>query len=616
MSKKLLSLLLAFAMVLTFSVGALAEGETAPVASSPLLDQNYSGKIVILHTNDVHGAITGYAKVAALKAELEAQGAYVLLMDGGDYIQGTTSVSISKGQTAVELMSLAGYDVCALGNHEFDYGYANLTAILKAAKFKIVAANVNYNGTAAFDGHVIFTATDGTKIGVFGLDTPETSTKANPAMIKGITFAARDDMFKAAQQEVDTLKASGCKLVVCLGHLGVDDESTGNRSIDLLAKVTGIDLFIDGHSHTVIDGMNNTYHTYRPGGTMLASTGTAFQNIGMVVYDGSTLTSSLIPVTDDMTADETVKARADAIIAEIKAEYGTIFAKTTVELNGSKAPGNRTEETNLGDLVTDAMLWKIGQQNLSADVAIMNGGGIRATIKAGDITKNDINTVLPFGNTLCLVQVTGDELLSALEASTFSTPTAVGGFPQVAGIIFTVNTAVPFAQGTQYPGSTYYAPAKIGRVTIQSINGRIFDRNATYTVATNNFLAAGGDTYYVFSASPFIYDLGMPLDEVVMEYITTVLGGTVGGKYTKPAGRITVLTAPVIPTEPATPTTPVTPAIPTTTTYTVVKGDSLWKIAKKYYGSGAMYTKIVKANKNLLKNPDLIYSGWVLTIPQ
>ncbi|MEA5038975.1 MAG: 5'-nucleotidase C-terminal domain-containing protein [Clostridiaceae bacterium] len=609
MSKKLISLLLAFTMILTFSVGALAEGEAVPV-SAPLT-QDYSGKIVILHTNDVHGAITGYAKIAALKTELETQGAYVLLMDDGDYIQGTTYVSISEGKTAVELMNLAGYDVSAVGNHEFDYGYENLTSILKDAQYKTVAANVKYNGEAAFDNHVIFTAPNGTKVGVFGLDTPETATKAHPAKIQGVTFAAGDEMFKIAQSEVDTLKAAGCGLIVCLGHLGVDAESTGNRSVDLLAKVTGIDLFIDGHSHSVIDGMSNEYQTYQPGGTMLVSTGTAFANIGMVVYDGETLTSSLIPVTGDMAADTAVKTRSDAIVAEIEAIYGAVFAKTGVELNGAKAPGNRTEETNLGDLITDAMLWKANALGTAVDGALTNGGGIRATIAAGDITMNDIHTVLPFGNTLCLVQVTGAELLEALEASTYSTPTAVGGFPQVAGIAFAVDTTVPYAQGVQYAGSTYYAPARIGRVSIQSVGGKAFDMTATYTIATNDFLAAGGDTYYVFSHSPFIYDLGAPLDEIVVEYITTVLGGTIGSGYAAPAGRITVRTAPEEPTVPVTP-----PTAPATVTYTVVKGDCLWRIAKKYYGNGVLYTKIVEANKNLIKNPDMISIGWVLTIPQ
>ena len=231
MKKKVLSLLLAVVMTFSLAVTANAAEETA---------QDLDGDIVILHTNDVHGAISGYAKVAALKDAYEARGAYVLLMDAGDFIQGDPTVSTSEGATAVELMNLAGYDVATIGNHEFDYGYQNLKDLEADADFTIVDANVLYNGQVAFEDNVVFTAPDGTKIGVFGLDTPETATKAHPAKIQGVTFLAGDKMFDCAQDQVDALEAEGCEYIICLGHLGIDAESTGNRSIDLLEKVEGI----------------------------------------------------------------------------------------------------------------------------------------------------------------------------------------------------------------------------------------------------------------------------------------------------------------------------------------------------------------------------------------
>ena len=233
MKKKVLSLLLAVVMTFSLAVTANAAEETA---------QDLDGDIVILHTNDVHGAISGYAKVAALKDAYEARGAYVLLMDAGDFIQGDPTVSTSEGATAVELMNLAGYDVASMGNHEFDYGYQNLKDLEADADFTIVDANVLYNGQVAFEDNVVFTAPDGTKIGVFGLDTPETATKAHPAKIQGVTFLAGDKMFDCAQDQVDALEAEGCEYIICLGHLGIDAESTGNRSIDLLEKVDGIDV--------------------------------------------------------------------------------------------------------------------------------------------------------------------------------------------------------------------------------------------------------------------------------------------------------------------------------------------------------------------------------------
>lgn len=530
-SKKILSLLLVVVLVFALCGSAFAAEAEAPTTAPAEM----AGQVVILHTNDVHGAISGYAKIAALKAAYEAKGAYVLLVDAGDYSQGTTSVSISKGANAVDLMNLAGYDAATLGNHEFDYGYEQLKTNLSKAAFKVIAANVMYNGAVAFDDNEIFTTPGGLKIGVFGLDTPETATKANPTMIKGVTFA---DVIATAKAQVAALEAEKCDLIVCLGHLGIDEESAGNRSTDLLAKVTGIDLFIDGHSHSVIDGMSAEG---KVGDTMLVSTGTAFAKIGVVVLKDGALASSLVDVTDDMAADETVKAAADAIDAAIKAEYGVKFATTEVELNGAKAPGNRTEETNLGDLITDAIKWKCEQEGLKVDAALTNGGGIRATVKKGDITKNDINTVLPFGNTLAVVQVTGAELLEALEASTYCTPTAVGGFPQVSGISFTIDTTKDFDKGEQYSGSTYYAPKTIQRVSIATVGGKTFDAKATYTIATNNFTAAGGDTYYVFSAATSNVDTGYVLDEVVMEYITSALKGNVtAADYGETDGEITI----------------------------------------------------------------------------
>ena len=534
MKKKVLSLLMAVVMTFSLAVTANAAEETA---------QDLNGDIVILHTNDVHGAIAGYAKVAALKDAYEARGAYVLLMDAGDFIQGDPTVSTSEGATAVELMNLAGYDVVSLGNHEFDYGYQNLKDLEADADFAIVDANVLYNGRVAFEDNLVFTAPDGTKIGVFGLDTPETATKAHPAKIQGVTFLAGEDLYDCAQEQVDALTAEGCEYIICLGHLGIDDESAGNRSIDLLENVDGIDVFIDGHSHSTYEDVKTAAGgTGKVGDTLVTSTGTKLESIGVVTIDAEgVITTSTTPVADLTAEDADVAARAAAIQKEIDDEYGTVFAKTEVALNGEREPGNRTEETNLGDLITDALAWGAEREGTEVDAAVTNGGGIRASIAAGDITKKDINTVLPFGNTLSIVKVTGAELLEALEASTYCTPTSIGGFPQVSGIEFTVDTTKAYDQGELYPGSTYYGPKSIQRVTIETVGGEPFDANATYTIATNDFMAAGGDTYYAFAAASVNYDLGIAMDEVVMDYITDELKGTVTAEaYGEPAGRITV----------------------------------------------------------------------------
>lgn len=533
--RKFLSVLLAMAMVLSLTVTSFA-ADTAADAKAEM-----AGKTVILHTNDVHGAVEGYAYIAQLKADYEAKGAEVILVDAGDFSQGTTYVSSTKGADAVTMMNAAGYDVVTLGNHEFDYGYAQLKENMSKAKFKVVCADVfNEDGTPIFDANYTYTTKSGVKVGFFGMETPETQTKANPALIKGLTFATGDAFTKATADQVAALKDAD--VVICLAHLGVDAESAPYRSTDLYAAVKGIDFIVDGHSHTVM--------TKGEKGEPIQSTGTAFANIGVIVIDDASKkieSNSLVEIKEDTAKDATVAAAAKVIVDRVNNEYGTKFATSKVELNGAKAPnGNRDVETNNGDLITDAMRWKVLQNkdgltvNEDHVVAITNGGGIRAAIAKGDVTKKDINTVLPFGNMVAVVYVTGEQLLEALEASTFSTPTAVGGFPQVSGINFTIHTGKAYDKNdATYPESTYYGPKTINRVVINSVNGKEFKANEVYAVVTNNFCAAGGDTYYAFKAASAQFDTGIPLDEAVMEYVTKELKGVIGEQYAAPQGRIT-----------------------------------------------------------------------------
>ena len=534
--KKLSALFLALVMAFSLAIPAGAAN----------WDDDLTGHIVILHTNDVHGAIDNYASVAALKDAYEAAGAQVLLMDAGDFSQGSTSVNVSEGATAVELMNMAGYDVATTGNHEFDYGYANLKTLMEQAEFPILAANAfTAEGELAMDeANHTFQLGDVT-VGVFGLATPETATKAHPAKLEGVTFLAEEELFACAQEQVDELTAAGCDYIIALGHLGIDAESTGNRSIDLLENVTGIDVFIDGHSHsTQSDIAEETNGTGMVGDTVLTSTGTKLESVGVVdiaadgTIDASTLSMEELNATEGFTPDQDIATRVSEINAQIEEDMGQVIGTSEVDLDGVRE-NVRASETNLGDLITDAMLWQAGQDNEEVDAAITNGGGIRASIAAGDITKKSVNDVLPFGNTLYVVEVTGAELLEALEASTYCTPEPVGAFPQVAGIEFTINTGAAYDAGENYPGTTYAEPASINRVTILTVGGQAFDADATYTIVTNDFMAAGGDTYYAFSAAESGYDTGISLDQVVMDYITEELDGTVtAARYGQTANRI------------------------------------------------------------------------------
>ena len=534
--KKLSALFLALVMAFSLAVPAGAAN----------WDDDLTGHIVILHTNDVHGAIDNYASVAALKDAYEAAGAQVLLMDAGDFSQGSTSVNVSEGATAVELMNMAGYDVATTGNHEFDYGYANLKTLMESAEFPILAADAfTAEGDLAMDGDNLTFQLGDVTVGVFGLATPETATKAHPAKLEGVTFLAEDELFACAQEQVDELTAAGCDYIICLGHLGIDAESTGNRSIDLLENVTGIDVFIDGHSHsTQSDIAEETNGTGMVGDTVLTSTGTKLESVGVVdiaadgTIDASTISMEELNATEGFTPDQDIATRVSEINAQIEEDMGQVIGTSEVDLDGVRE-NVRASETNLGDLITDAMLWQAGQDNEEVDAAITNGGGIRASIAAGDITKKSVNDVLPFGNTLYVVELTGAELLEALEASTYCTPEPVGAFPQVAGIEFTINTGAAYDAGENYPGTTYAEPASINRVTILTVGGQAFDADATYTIVTNDFLAAGGDTYYAFSAAESGYDTGISLDQVVMDYITEELDGTVtAAAYGQTANRI------------------------------------------------------------------------------
>lgn len=343
------------------------------------LPASLEGLVVILHSNDVHGNIMGYSQMAALRDAFEALGAEVILADAGDYSQGTPYVSTTKGADAIEMMNVAGYDVATLGNHEFDYGYPQLKENLSKADFAVLCANILKDGENAFQGNTIIEK-DGVKIGFFGLDTPEAQTKANPALMQGLSFYAEKELYACAQAQIDELRANGADIVVCLAHLGVDKESAPNRSTDLYANVTGLDFIIDGHSHTVmVEGAN---------GEPIQSTGTAFENVGMILIDSESkeiLGNALVEL-DGVAGDPTVAAAAQKIIDRVNAEYGEVFARSDVELNGDKAPGNRTEETNLGDLITDAMLWSLTEQNpgsiteVDPDniISLTNGGGICA----------------------------------------------------------------------------------------------------------------------------------------------------------------------------------------------------------------------------------------------
>jgi len=594
--KKTLALFLTVLMLIASAVPASADQATGSLA----------GKTVILQTNDVHGSIEFYACAAQMKKDYEARGAEVILTDGGDYVQGSIYVNVDKGASVIALMNAVGYDVVTVGNHDLDFGYQQLAEDLKQAEFSVVCSNMfDASGKALFDGNTVITTASGLKLGFFGLQTPEAMTKTNPEMIKGLKFGV-ENLWKLAQQQIDAL--SDADLVICLSHLGDDAGSHPYNVYDLWENTTGMDFVLDAHSHTVMAAGVN--------GEPIQSTGSNFANIGVLVIDNASQTiddSYLVPVTEELPRDAAVDAAARKILDTVSVNYAQVFAKSTVTLNGAKAgPGNRDSETNNGDLITEAMRWKILSSSVKLHVAedhvvaLLNGGGIRAAIRPGDVTKKDVNTVYPFSNTVAVVYVSGTVLLEALEASTYCLPDSVGGFPQVCGIRYTVDATKKYLPNAEsYPNSVYYGPASINRVTINDINGKPFSPNDTYAVITNNFCAAGGDTYHALTSAAEQFDTGILLDETLIEYITKQLNGVIGEAYAAPQGRITILTA--------SEESESEPDAPARTQYTVAAGDCLWRIADRLYGSGELFTRIAAANG--LSAPWVIQPGQLLYLP-
>ena len=512
-------------------------------AATPLL--------AIIHTNDTHGHDVevkagrssngnfSMAAVPALKAEWEKKGYEVLIVDAGDATQGMPLVDTSKGASAITFMNACGYELMALGNHEFDWGTEALAANQKAAKFTWLSANIldKETGKPYFTANKIVELANGTKVGFFGLTTPSTVTLSSPKNVAGLTFLKGEELYECAKAQVRELRDQGCDLVVCVGHLG-NDEAKGCNSKDVLENVDGIDLFIDGHDHCEVQEEVN--------GTPLVETGCYLRNIGVVAIDKGAPAPELIPAGGFDGVDTSVQTIIDEENKRMENELGVVLGSTPFLLDGSREPGIRTKETNLGDFCADAFRWAAGKElEKEIDACVLNSGGVRTSVEAGDITLRVIKSVMPFANNLVVVNVTGAQLLEAIEAAcqAIGQERALGAFPQVSNITFTLDATVPYDEGPTYPNSTYASPANPGgRVTITDVAGRGFNVNDTYSIATISFLCDGGDTYYAFKeAADAETPLAFGFDfEAFVSYLVEGCNHAVPGEYAEPQGRITI----------------------------------------------------------------------------
>lgn len=569
---------------------ATAAAETA-VAESPT--PAAAEDIVILYTNDVHTYIDkplSYDVLAALKTHMEESYGNVLLVDAGDHIQGTAYGSMDKGESIIKLMNSAGYDLATLGNHEFDYGMERAMELISQAEYPYVSCNFyeesgGARGDNVLDAYRIFDI-GGRKLAFVGITTPESFTKSTPAYfqdeegnyIYGISGGEDGQaLYADVQSAIDAARAEGAELVIALGHLGVDPSSSPWTSEEVIANVSGLDAFIDGHSHTLV---YDTQVNGKDGESVeLTQTGEYFGNIGMMLIDGESGEISTGPIgykeiTETVTdetgepvvnedgqeetrvvgyefdsqlygesewlSDEATAAIKEAWLGEIDEQLGQVIGSTQLVLDNYDANGNRlvrSQETNTGDFAADALYYLFDDMGLDVDVAVMNGGGIRNQAVTGELTYKVAKNIHTFGNVACLQTVTGQQLLDALEwgARSVGSGEENGGFLQVAGITYKVDSQWPDSVQMDDKGVWVGGPTGGYRVfdvmvyNKESGEYEPLDLEASYNLAGYNYtLRDLGDGFNMFSSAVNVLDYVMEDYMVLANYIQAFENGEVG----------------------------------------------------------------------------------------
>lgn len=506
-------------------------------------------EVVIFYTNDVHTYIDGqirYSQIAALKASYDN----ALLLDAGDHIQGTAYGSMDKGETIVELMNAAGYDAATFGNHEFDYGMDGCLQTVERAQYAYLSCNFYHEedgvtGDTVTQPYEIFEV-DGVKIAVIGITTPESFTSSTPAYFQDedgnyiYGIAGGEDgqaLYDAVQEAIDQVSEQA-DYVIALGHLGIDVSSEPWRSVDVIANTTGLDAFIDGHSHSTVpmkeveDQEGNT--------VILTQTGEYFGAVGKMTISDGQIKTELLTAEDlaDVTPDETVKTLEERWISEMEEVLGQKIGSADVTLDNYGANGDRLvrrQETNTGDFVTDALYYLFDSMGMDVDVAIMNGGGIRNEAVTGALTYKICKEIHTFGNVACLQEVTGQQILDALEWGAREAGKAEnGGFLQVSGLTYEIDLSVENTTQVDEKGVWIAGPTERYRVH----NVKIYDRetdsyqpldpNETYKLAGYNYtLRDLGDGFAMFEDATNILDYVMEDYMVLANYVQGFENGVV-----------------------------------------------------------------------------------------
>ena len=574
-----------------------AAGVTAAAASmaigAPAASACWYGDksdVTILYTNDVHTYIDKqspkltYAAIADLKQSYQNAGKDVLLVDAGDHVQGTAYGSMDEGASIIKLMNAAGYDVATPGNHEFDYGMDRAKAIMKEADFPYLSCNwVDLRTTLRVLPSVKVFVRGGRRIAFVGVTTPETFTKSTPAYFMDkaqrkyiYDIQGGEDgkkLYDAVQKAIDKAKLLA-DVVIGLGHLGVDPSSSPWTSEEVIAHTSGFDAFIDGHSHTVME--NKQVQDASGKAVTLTQTGSYFANVGeMTIAADGTITTKLIPTHEGM--DAGIAAMQTGWVNTVDDMLGEKIAVGDSDFYVSDpATGKRrirSAETNLGDFVADGIYTYFNEvEKLHCDVAIMNGGGIRADVPAGDWTFKTCKQISPFGNVACLMSVTGKQIQDALEfAARFAGEGGKenGGFLQVAGATYEIHTDIP--NTVQTDEKNVWIGSATGTPRVQNV--KIYDKasgsylpldpGATYALAGMNYTLRNlGDGFAMFDGAELIKDYVSEDYLVMSTYAMTFDGADAAGlphlssansplaaypgyllNYEQPygAGRITIL---------------------------------------------------------------------------
>ena len=562
--RTLICAVLAAALLLPAVVyGAAASGSStgepaAAAEDSQAQDENEDKKdIMILYTSDIHCGIDegfGYAGLEQILKYEQEKGYEVILVDDGDNIQGDPLGLLTKGDALIDLMNKMGYSVAIPGNHEFDYGVENFLSLAEKAQFKYISCNFQYKGENVFDPYVI-REIGGRKIGFVGVTTPTTITASKPTLFEDengefvysfLQDETGEGVYNAVQSAVDNARKEGAEYVIVLGHLGNEEQCRPWTYADVISHTNGIDAFLDGHSHDTDQViMKNKDGKEVP----RSACGTKMQHIGWcrIPAEGE-VTAGIYSWTLDDSAPEVlgienemstaVKEARGSISKLLEGKIAvseqemTIYDPVAVDPEWGKVRMIRRAETNLGDLCTDAYRFVTG-----ADIALLGGGGIRVSIPAGDVTMKNMYEVFPFGNEICVVQATGQQILDALEWGAAAVPGENGGFMQVSGLSYEIHTYID-STCTKDVNGMFTGVAGERRVKNVKVNGTPIDPDALYNVAGNDYwFLNGGDGQTAFNGAERV-DAGGMLDvQVLVDYLTRELDGVIGKEYSDPTGQ-------------------------------------------------------------------------------